>query len=101
MQRFELAFLSTTIGAAPKAAPGDRGLGARGQGQAPAVWASEIGLLNQILVLRAFEGDADLAAERARAIASPSPFGCGRMADRPVDGQLCPLPLHPAGAGGG
>ena len=77
MQRFELAFLSTTIGAAPKAGPAIEAWAREGKGRLLAVWASEIGLLNQILVLRAFEGDADLAAERARAIANPSPFGCG------------------------
>jgi hypothetical protein len=76
MQRYELALLSTTVGAAPKAAPAIEAYAKEGKGRLLAVWASEIGLLNQILVLRGFADDAEMQAERARALASSSPFGC-------------------------
>jgi NIPSNAP protein len=78
MQRYELATLTTTIGAAPKAAPAIEAFvrDDAAKGRLLAVWASEIGALNQILVLRGFEGDADLQAERVRTLASASPFNC-------------------------
>ncbi len=95
MQRFELAFLSTPIGAAPKAAPAIEAWAREGKGRLHAVWASEIGLLNQVLVLRSFEGDADLAAERARAIGSASPFGCGAWLTGLSMDSYAPFPFIP------
>jgi hypothetical protein len=79
MQRYELATLSTKIGAAPKAAPAIAAWAAdpAAKGTLLGVFASEIGALNQILVLRGFETAADLTAERARATGTANPFNCG------------------------
>ena len=74
MQRYEIATLSTTIGAAAQAGPAIEAWAKAGKGKLLGVLASDIGLLNQILVLRGFESEAELAAERARAVASASPF---------------------------
>ena len=60
MVRYEIATLSTTIGAAGKAGPALESWTAAGKGKLLGVFASEIGLLNQILVLRGFETEADL-----------------------------------------
>ncbi len=78
MQRYELATLSTSIGAAPKAAPAIEAWCREGEarGRLLGCWSSEIGLLNQILVLRGFDSDAELQAERHRTLRSASPFGC-------------------------
>jgi hypothetical protein len=95
MQRYELAFLSTTIGAAPKAAPAIEAWAKAGKGRMLGVWASEVGLLNQILVLRGFADDAELAGERARALTSSSPFGCGEwLTGLSMDGYA-PFPFIP------
>lgn len=95
MQRFELAFLSTTIGAAPKAGPAIEAWSREGKGRLHAVWASEVGLLNQVLVLRSFEDEAALAAERQRALTSSSPFGCGEwLTGLSMDGYA-PFPFIP------
>lgn len=95
MQRFELAFLSTTIGAAPKAAPAIEAWSREGKGKLHAVWASEVGLLNQVLVLRSFEDEVALATERQRALTSASPFGCGEwLTGLSMDGYA-PFPFIP------
>jgi hypothetical protein len=101
MQRFELAFLSTTIGAAPKAAPAIEAWAKEGKGKLLAVWSSEVGLLNQILVLRGFADDAEMAAERARALRSSSPFGCAEwLTGLSMDGYA-PFPFIPPVPEGG
>jgi len=100
MQRFELAYLSTTIGAAPKAAPAIEAWAREGKGRLLGAWASEIGLLNQVLVLRGFADDAEMAAERARALASSSPFGCAEwLTGLSMDGYA-PFPFIPPVPGG-
>lgn len=78
MQRYELATLTTAIGAAGKAAPAIEAWCREGdaRGRLLGCWASEIGALNQMLVLRGFDTEADLQAERARTLSSASPFGC-------------------------
>ena len=50
------------------------------QGELLALWTSDIGTLNQLIVLRGFATRADLQAERARVRASASPLGCGDLA---------------------
>ena len=100
MQRYELAFLSTTIGAAPKAAPAIEAYAKDGAGTLLAVWASEIGALNQILLLRGFDGDVDLHEERQRALSSSSPFGCGEWLTGLSMDAYAPFPgLPPVQAG--
>ncbi|TCZ59734.1 NIPSNAP family protein [Roseicella aquatilis] len=101
MQRYELAFLSTTIGAAPKAAPAIEAWARGGKGTLLGVWSSEIGLLNQILVLRGFADDAELAAERSRTLASSSPFGCAEWLTGLSMDAYAPFPFIPPVPEGG
>lgn len=48
-------------------------------GELLAIWFSDIGVLNQMMVLRGFADLATLQAERARTQGSASPFGCGEI----------------------
>jgi len=95
MQRYEIATLSTTIGAAGKAGPAIQAWAEGGRGRLLGAFASEIGLLNQILVLRGFETEADLATERARAVASASPFNAGEWLTGLAMDSFIPFPNVP------
>mgnify|MGYP001200811926 FL=1 len=47
------------------------------QGELLALWTSDIGTLNQLIVLRGFADAASLFHERERVLASADPLGCG------------------------
>lgn len=49
------------------------------QGELLACWFTDIGTLNQMIVLRGFDDLATLQAERERTQLSASPFGCGEI----------------------
>jgi len=93
MQRYEIATLATTIGAAPKAGPAIEAYAREGKGRLLGILASEIGALNQILVLRGFEGDAELQAERARAATSGNPFGAAEWLTGFTQDSYAPFPF--------
>ena len=78
MQRYELATLATSIGAAAKAAPAIEAFSRESdaKGRLLGCWATELGPLNQLIVLRGFDTEADLQTERLRTLRSASPFGC-------------------------
>jgi len=97
MQRYEIATLTTTLGAAPKAAPAIeafcRESGATGR--LLGCWASDIGLLNQIYILRGYDSDADLLAERERTLLSANPFGSAEWLREMVLDSYIPFPFMP------
>ncbi|WP_020173653.1 NIPSNAP family protein [Methyloferula stellata] len=74
--RYEL----TTISCSPLGTP-DASKRARAwvedavAGQLLGIWHSDIGTIGQLIVLRAFENNDDLASERERALLSADPFG--------------------------
>lgn len=77
MSLYELATLDTVIFGAGKAAPGiERWVGS-GKGRLCGAWATDIGTLNRVFVLRAFDDREALMQERERALLSDDPFGCG------------------------
>lgn len=76
MTRYELATLSVGLGTAPKAAEAVAAYAAAGGGRLLGCWASDIGALNSIAVLRGFADDAELGRERDRTLRSGNPFGC-------------------------
>lgn len=76
MSYYELATLDTVIFGAGKAAPGIEAWAAQGQGRLCGAWGTDIGTLNRVFVLRAFESLAQLYEERERALRSDNPFGC-------------------------
>ena len=58
-------------------------------------WMSEIGALNEVLVLRGFTDAAELAAERKRALGSTNPFGCGEALVGLSFDSYAPFPFLP------
>ena len=76
MSLYELATLDTVIFGAGKAAPGIEDWVATGKGRLCGAWGTDIGTLNRVFVLRAFDSLADLMDERERALRSDNPFGC-------------------------
>lgn len=81
MTYYELATLSTVIFGVGKAA---RGIEAyvrepEAKGNLLGAWSSDIGRLNQVYVLRAFDSHADLLAERERLRRSSNPFNAGEL----------------------
>ncbi|QCI65947.1 NIPSNAP family protein [Phreatobacter stygius] len=76
---YELATLSIRLGTAAKAIAGIDSYVKEptAKGRLLGCWASEIGELNRLVVLRGF-ADADaLAAERTRTLGTTNPFHCG------------------------
>ena len=76
---YEIATLTLKFGAAPKAIAGvGEYMKASGpSGTLLGCWSSEIGDLNQLLVLRGFDDHAGLIAERQRMLDTTEPFGAG------------------------
>ena len=52
---------------------------AAAEGELLACWFTDIGVLNQMIVMRGFSSLAQLQAERERTQRSASPFGCGEI----------------------
>lgn len=100
MTRYELATLSIGMGMAPKAAEAIAAYAASGAGKLLGCWASDIGPLNQVAVLRGFTDDAELARERDRTLRSSNPFGCSDYLTRLSLDSYAPFPdLPPAETG--
>ncbi|WP_440408316.1 NIPSNAP family protein [Neorhizobium petrolearium] len=76
MNLYELATLDTVIFGAGKAAPAIEAWVKQGKGRLCGAWGTDIGTLNRVFVLRAFDNLEDLFAERERALLSDNPFGC-------------------------
>ena len=74
---YELATLTLPFGTAAQAAANVQTFCAQGQGELLGCWFTDIGVLNQMIVLRGFDDLATLQAERHRTQHNASPFGCG------------------------
>ena len=95
---YELAKLSVGVGTTPKAVAGIKAyLGEpEAKGRLLGCWSSEIGMLNQVAVLRSFADEAELRAERRRALESKAPFSCPEaLTHLEMDGYA-PFPGIPA-----
>ena len=75
---YELAKLTLQIGSTPRALAGikDFVTDKSAKGTLLGCWASEIGELNQVAVLRGFSDVEALRVERKRVLESSNPFGC-------------------------
>ncbi|UFN47679.1 NIPSNAP family protein [Roseomonas sp. OT10] len=102
MQRYEIATLTTTLGAASRAAPAIEAFAgeAGAKGRLLGLWTTELGPLNQILVLRGFETEADLAAERRRTLLAANPFGSAEWLTGLALDSYVPFPELPPVAPG-
>lgn len=76
MNHYEIATLDTVIFGAGKAGPGIRDWVAAGKGRLLGAFATDIGTLNRVFLLRGFDSLDEMMAERERALRSDNPFGC-------------------------
>lgn len=76
MKFYEISTLSTVIFGAGAAAPGIEAWTRSGKGTLFGAWASDIGHLNEIYLLRGYESAEDMLAERERLARAENPFGC-------------------------
>lgn len=76
MSYYELATLDTVMGGAGEASGGIEAWAATGKGRLLGAFATDIGTLNRIFILRGFDSLTELMAERERALFSDNPFGC-------------------------
>jgi hypothetical protein len=97
MQRYEIATLTTTLGAAAKAAPAIESFCGEGgaRGRLLGCWSTELGPLNQLLVLRGFDTAEDLTLERQRVLDTTSPFGCAEWLTAMELDSYIPFPGFP------
>jgi hypothetical protein len=58
-------------------------------------WATEIGDLNQLIVLRGFADASELGAERWRTLSTTNPFNCGEVITRLSLVSYAPFPFLP------
>ena len=79
---YEIATLTLPFGSAPDAARAveTHARSAQAKGELLGCWITDIGVLNQMLVLRGFNDLASLEAERARDRGLGNPLGCGAIA---------------------
>ena len=78
---YELATMTLPFGTAGQAATQVQAFASapEAQGELLGCWFTDIGPLNQMLVLRGFASLDELQAERERTQQSASPFGCGEI----------------------
>jgi len=78
---YELATMTLPFGTAGSAATNVQAYATdtQAQGELLGCWFTDIGVLNQMIVLRGFADLATLQAERERTQKSASPFGCGEI----------------------
>lgn len=81
---YELATLTLPMGTAGSAATNVQAFATapEARGELLGCWFTDIGVLNQMIVLRGFITLDELQAERARTQASASPYGCGEIYQR-------------------
>ncbi len=101
---YELATLTLPFGSAGQAATQVQAFCRAGRGELLGCWTSDIGVLNQMLVLRGFDDVNALQAERRRTQAAASPFGCGGIYQRlelaSYEGFGWMAPVRPSAASG-
>lgn len=75
---YELATLTLRFGTTPKAADAVKNYVTEpsAKGTLLGCWVADIGDLNKLIVMRGFEQEADLNAERRRGLLAANPFGC-------------------------
>ncbi|MCF6370835.1 NIPSNAP family protein [Rhizobium halophilum] len=95
MQRYEIATLSTAMGAAAKAAPAIEAFARDGTGRLLGIFYADIGTLNRVLVLRGFDTVSDHDEERERTLRASSPFGSGEWLTGLQLESYAPFPFLP------
>lgn len=93
MKFYELATLFLPMGTMPRAIEAVPAFATEGQGRLLGMWSTDIGRLNRLLVLRGFDDEASLLAERRRTHESTSPFGCGDDLGELILESYAPFPF--------
>jgi len=104
MKRYQVTTLTVPVGATPQALPRIRSsINARQDGQLLACWYSDIGALNQIMLIHGHDSDAELAAARGRMLEAGNPYGIGDLVTAMSIESYAPFPflpeIEPSGAG--
>ena len=91
---YELATITLALGTAAKAVPliDEYVRAPDARGKLLGCWLADIGELNQVVVMRGFEQEADLHAERQRGLLSMNPFGCAEFTNRLDMQSYAPFP---------
>jgi hypothetical protein len=94
---YEIATLTIKLGTAPKAIAGigDYVKAPAAKGTLLGCWATEIGDLNQLMVLRGFADHAELLNERERILQTTEPFGVGDAIAAMDFDSYAPFPFLP------
>jgi hypothetical protein len=94
---YEIATLTIKLGTAPKAIAGigDYVKAPAAKGTLLGCWATEIGDLNQLMVLRGFADSAELLKERERILQTTEPFGAGDAIAAMDFDSYAPFPFLP------
>ena len=94
---YELATLTLRLGSTPEASAAVRDYvhGDGACGELLGCWFSDIGELNQIVLLRSFTEREELQAERRRALFSANPFGCADWLTNFEMHSYAPFPWMP------
>ena len=104
MTLYDVVTLTVKIGANAQVFEGIQASGDPQGGKLLGAWYSDIGTLGQVLVLRGYESEAALVAERKRMLLEGNPFGCGEsIVDvKTANYALFPFlpPIEPAVHGG-
>jgi hypothetical protein len=104
MKRYQVTTLTVPVGATPQALPRIRAFtDAQASGQLLACWYSDIGMLNQIMLIHGHDSEAELAAERTRMLEAGNPYGIGDLMTAMSIESYAPFPflpdIEPSGAG--
>jgi NIPSNAP len=94
---YELATLTLRLGTTPQAAKAVEAYArsADAGGRLLGCWYADIGDLNEVLVLRGFDDEAALNAERRRTLLAADPFGCAEFLTRLELHGYAPFPWLP------
>jgi hypothetical protein len=94
---YELATLTIRLGRAAKGGGGiDTNVKApEAKGNLLGCWATEIGDVNQLIVLRGFADASELEAERWRTLSTSNRFNCGEVITRLSLDSYTPFPFLP------
>ncbi|UXM95378.1 MULTISPECIES: NIPSNAP family protein [unclassified Bartonella] len=102
MERYEIATLQLAMGGAAKAAPAIEEFCSQSgaKGKLLGAFATEVGPLNQVILLRGFDSEDDFNSERQRTLNAANPFGASEWMSNLVLDSYIPFPfLKPVEAG--
>lgn len=95
MQRYEIATLQLAMGTTGKVLPAieDFCRQSGSKGKLLGAFATEVGTLNQVILLRGFDTASDLQAERQRTLNASNPFGASEFMSALTLASYIPFPF--------